>query len=214
VVYLDGGWQALVNALAQRAVSLGVEIQTETSVASLSAVQAHGIIVATDRKTAQQLINVEFPASAPAYVACLDLCLKQLPDDAPTVAFAVDRPLYYSVHSAVAALAPPGTAVVHVMKYLKDTTEEPQAIRRDLEEYAELVMPGWREVLVKDRFLPHLMVSAAIPAVHEHGPDNEPPTIEGVAFAGDWVGSEGMLTDAVVSSALNAAQSLLRACRA
>jgi phytoene dehydrogenase-like protein len=154
VLYLNGGWQTLMDGLVRRATSLGVRIQTETSIESLAELQADGIVVATDRRNAQQLTGFELPPSIPAYIACLDLCLKNLPQGAPTVAFAVDRPLYYSVHSVVAALAPPGHALVHVMKYLPGGTGDPQSVRRELEEYAELVMPGWRQALESDRFLP------------------------------------------------------------
>jgi phytoene dehydrogenase-like protein len=210
VLYLDGGWQTLVDGLARRAESQGVELRTEAKVESLSEVEADGIVIATDRQNAQRLTGLEFAASIPAYVACLDLCLSELPHGAPTVAFAVDRPLYYSVHSAVAALAPPGHALVHVMKYLQDTPDDAQSVRRELEEYADIVMPGWRDSLEKDRFLPHIMVTAAVPTTPQ-SPPTKLPAVDRVAFAGEWVTSRGLLADAAVSSALEAARSVISA---
>jgi hypothetical protein len=209
VLYLDGGWQILVDGLARRAESLGVEFRTGVNVERLSEVQADGIVIATDRQNAQRLTGLEFPLSIPACVACLDLCLRKLPRGAPTVAFAVDRPLYYSVHSAVADLAPTGHALVHVMKYLRDNPEDPQSVRRELEEYADFVMPGWRDWLEKDRFLPHIMVTAAIPTTAQN--PARFPSVDRVAFAGQWVTSRGLLADAAVSSALEAARSVLPA---
>jgi phytoene dehydrogenase-like protein len=208
VLYLDGGWQVLVDGLARRAESMGVEFRTGMKVERLSEVQADGIVIATDRHNAQRLSSIEFPPAIPAYAACLDLCLRRLPDGAPTVAFAIDRPLYYSVHSAVAKLTPKGHALVHIMKYLSATTDDSQSVRRELEEYADIVMPGWRESLDKDRFLPNVMVSAAIPTASANPAKSS--AIDRVAFAGEWVKSRGLLADAAVSSALEAARSVIQ----
>ncbi|WP_260741270.1 phytoene desaturase family protein [Tunturiibacter lichenicola] len=208
VLYIDGGWQVLVDGLTRRAGSLGVEFRTGVSVERLSEVQADGIVIATDRHNAQRLSGTEFPPAIPAYAACLDLCLRKLPQCAPTVAFAVDRPLYYSVHSAAAKLAPKGHALVHVMKYLSDIPDDSQSVRRELEEYLDIVMPGWRDSLVKDRFLPHIMVSAAVPTTSANPAKSS--DIDRVAFAGEWVTSRGLLADAAVSSALEAARSVIQ----
>jgi protoporphyrinogen oxidase len=205
VIYLDDGWQTLVDGLTRRAVSLGVQIRTGVRITSLSTVCADGIILATGPETVEQLIGVTLVPRKAIYAASLDLCLSRLPDGAPTAAFALDRPLYYSVHSAVARLAPPGEAVVHVMKYLQEASSEPKSLRRELEDFADLVMPGWRMNLQRARFMPSLMASASIPGALERA-DVFPPNTDRIAIAGDWVGSEGMLVDAAVSSALRAAR--------
>jgi glycine/D-amino acid oxidase-like deaminating enzyme len=205
VIYLDGGWQTLVDGLMRRAVSLGVQIRTGVRITSLNTVRADGIILATDPETVEQLTGVTLVPRKAVYAASLDLCLSRLPDGAPTAAFALDRPLYYSVHSAVARLAPPGEAVVHVMKYLQDASSESASLRGELEQYADLVMPGWRMNLKKARYMPSLMVSASIPGTQGRA-DVLLPNIDGLAIAGEWVGSEGMLVDAAVSSALRAAR--------
>lgn len=205
VIYLDGGWQTLVDGLTRRAVSLGVQIQTGARITSLSTVGADGIILATSPETVEQLTGVTLAPRKAIYAASLDLCLSCLPDGAPTAAFALDRPLYYSVHSAVARLARPGEAVVHVMKYLQDASSEPTSLRGELEQYADLVMPGWRMNLKRARYMPSLMVSASIAGTQGRA-DVLLPGIDRIAIAGEWVGSEGMLVDAAVSSALRAAR--------
>jgi hypothetical protein len=68
-------------------------------------------------------------------------------------------------------------------------------------------MPGWRTLLQKDRFLPHVMVTAAIPTKVGF-PGAKLPTLDRVAFAGEWLVSEGLLVDAAVSSTLEASRSL------
>ena len=131
VLYLDCGWQVLVDGLASRAESKDVNLRTGVNVESLAEVQADGIIIATDWENAQRLAGLTFPPTISAYAACLDLCLRELPQGAPTVAFAVDRHLYYSVHSAAARLAPQGHALVHMMKYLSESRLPPVSSGRN-----------------------------------------------------------------------------------
>jgi phytoene dehydrogenase-like protein len=205
VLYLDGGWQTLVDGLTSRARQLGVEIVSGSRASHVEEIIGDGIILAVDPGSVEQLTGVTLPARRPAHVGCLDLCLNAQPAGAPTVAFALDQPFYYSVHSAVARLAPRGKAVVHVAKYLSESDHDTEALRRELEEFAGLVMPGWESRVEHVRFLPKLMVTAAIPDIA--GRANELlPSHDRVAVAGDWVGSDGMLADAAVASAMKAAQ--------
>jgi phytoene dehydrogenase-like protein len=207
VLYLDNGWQTLVDGLMRRASSVGVEIRCAERITSLEGIRADGIVLAVDPETVEQLTGTILPARRAAYVANLDLCLSRLPERATTVALALDRPLYFSVHSAVARLAPDGGATIHVVKYLEEMEDNAQALRSELEEYVDLVMPQWRNYVRQVRFIPKLMVTAAIPGMAGR-PSVSLPGIGQVAVAGDWVGSEGMLADAAVASALRAARTL------
>jgi hypothetical protein len=107
------------------------------------------------------------------------------------------------VHSAVAKLAPAGGAVIHICKYLAGASDA-SSDRRELEAFADLAIPGWRDRAEVVRFLPGMIVTPAAfspqgrPAVDELG-------IPGVALAGDWVGAHGMLADAAVATGLRAA---------
>jgi phytoene dehydrogenase-like protein len=203
VLYLDGGWQTLVAGLEQRARGLGVEIRLGETVESLEACRADGIVLAVPPAAVERITGSRLPTMYPVRLACLDLGLRKLPEGAARVALGVDQPLYLSLHSAAARLAPPGTALVHVAKYLAGETDA-ASDRRELEQFVDLAIPGWREQLDLVRFLPQMTVTNAIfspqgrPAVDELG-------IPGVALAGDWVGPEGMLADAAVASALRAA---------
>jgi phytoene dehydrogenase-like protein len=201
VAFLDHGWQTLIDGLAARARSLGVEIRCGTQVDALP--DAHGIILAVPPATVEKLTGVSFPNLRPVRVACLDLGLSSLPENAANFGLGVDRPLYFSVHSAAARLAPEGSALIHVAKYLT-ADSDPAADRAELEEFADLLAPGWRDRVCVSRFLPNMTVSYAM-ATPEGRPDIDALNKEGVAIAGDWVGPENMLTDAVVSSALRAA---------
>ena len=54
----------------------------------------------------------------PVRLVCLDVALSSLPDKDALFALGVDRPLYFSVHSAYAKLVPEGGALIHIAKYL------------------------------------------------------------------------------------------------
>jgi phytoene dehydrogenase-like protein len=219
VLYLDGGWQTLVAGLEQRARALGVEIRVGEPVESLDAIRADGVILAVSPASVERLTGWSLgrnlgrnlpgqPELHPARMACLDLGLRTLPNGSARVVFGVDQPLYLSVHSVVAKLAPAGAALVHVGKYLAAATD-PAADRRELEQFADCAIPGWRDQAEVVRFMPNMTVT---PAVFSPGgrPGVDALGLPGVALAGDWVGSEGMLADAAVASALRAAAMVQR----
>jgi phytoene dehydrogenase-like protein len=199
VLYLDHGWQTLIGGLAARARSLGVEIRCNTPVNSLDGFERSGIILAVPPASVEKLIGVPLPELRPVRVACLDLGLSSLPQGSANFGLGVDRPLYFSVHSASAKLAPEGSALIQAAKYLA-SDPDPAADRAELEQFADLLAPGWRERVTMARFLPKMTVSYGMPTL-----EGRPEGHEGIALAGDWVGPENMLSDASVSSALRAA---------
>jgi phytoene dehydrogenase-like protein len=208
VLYLDGGWQTLVAGLAHRARRLGVEIRLGETASSLSVIDADGVVLAMPPAAVERIAGRGLPAMRPARAACLDLGLRALPEGAARVVFGVDQPLYLSVHSAAARLAPEGKALVHVAKYLAGDNDA-AADRRELEQFADRAIPGWREQAEVVRFLPHMTVTEAVLSPQGR-PAGDELGIPGVALAGDWVGAEGMLADAAVASALRAAAMVQR----
>jgi hypothetical protein len=110
------------------------------------------------------------------------------------------------MHSAYASLAPAGGALIHLGKYLASNED---GTRGELEDLADLVLPGWRDRVKVARFLPNMIVSYAVPTCEGRPAVNAIP-IPGVALAGDWVGNEAMLADAAVASALQAADFIQR----
>jgi hypothetical protein len=197
VLYLDGGWETLVRGLEQRAQSLGVEIRCEEPVSSLQDLDASGVVLAVPPRAVERITGRKLPSLRPIQAAVLDIGLRTLPKNAARFALGLDEPLYFSVHTHTAALAPKGAALVHVAKYGKGEREE-------LERFAELLMPGWRAQAEVVRYLPNATVSYALPTT-EARPDVDALEMDGVTIAGDWVGPEGMLADAAMASALRAA---------
>jgi len=147
----------------------------------------------------------------PVRAACLDVALSRLPNDKATFALGVDHPLYLSVHSRTARVAPAGAALVSTMKYLPPG-DAPDTARdqAELEAWLDLLQPGWRDVLVERRWLPAMVASNALVTAADGGVAGRPaarvPDAPGVFVVGDWVGAEGMLLDASLASAERAAR--------
>jgi phytoene dehydrogenase-like protein len=148
----------------------------------------------------------------PVDVACLDLALTRLPRTETHFALDIDEPLYFSVHSTVADLAPAGAATVHVAKYL-DLGATGRADLDELEGLLDRVQPGWRELIVRRRFLPAMRAANALVTAPGGGLDGRPSAalgrITGLYLAGDWVGPEGMLADAALASAAQATEMIV-----
>lgn len=236
VYYLDGGWQTLVNGLRQVAEKAGAKIQAAASVAAIEP-QGHEFLIQlanSKRLTASSVIIAASPADAAALVkdgtatilgewaktaipvraACLDIALKHLPQPQARFALGIDQPHYFSVHSAIAKLAPNDGAMIHVAKYLNAASvENAYEIEQELEGILDLMQPGWRDLVIDRRFLPRITVSHALATAAQNGLAGRPvpavPGLDGLYVAGDWVGHEGHLADASLASAKLAAQMIL-----
>jgi len=246
VIYIDEGWQKLVDALHSSAVAAGVNFVTssrvvgvdvvdggvrgielggleiETSKDTLTAVAlpdltddekgtrlpADTVILAVDPATARELVPaLDIPKLTPVVASCLDVALSRLPNPDRLFALGIDRPIYYSVHSAYAQLTPSGGALIHVAKYGGDAAAE-----AELEGVLDEMQPGWRDLVVHRRFLPSMVVSNAIAEAARDGAARRPTpvtSIRGLYLAGDWVGDDGMLSDAALSSARAAAKAII-----
>jgi phytoene dehydrogenase-like protein len=235
VIYLHGGWQTLVEGLRRVGEQSGVRVVTGSPVASIlrdpvvrgvrledgTTVTAPAVLIAASPSAAAALVaeggapaGGDWPARSIAVrAACLDVALERLPRPAARVALGMDEPLYLSVHSAVARLAPEGGALIHVARYGGLRAESAAVVEARLMSFLESVQPGWRRFVVRQRFLPDLVVTNALVAAAAGGlpgrPRPEVPEAPGLYLAGDWVGSEGMLADASLASARSAARAIL-----
>ncbi|HEY0579109.1 MAG TPA: FAD-dependent oxidoreductase, partial [Candidatus Nitrosocosmicus sp.] len=155
VLYLDKGWQTIVNGLIEQAQKAKVKIITGKRIVNIQELREERskkqtelnffntrlqillsdgnriiplklIIAASpnvvyelfkDKKT-QVISNIVDKEIEPVRAACLDIALSDLPHPNRPVAFAIDRPLYLSVHSMAAKLTPGKSdgELVHVMK--------------------------------------------------------------------------------------------------
>jgi phytoene dehydrogenase-like protein len=232
VLYVDGGWKTLVDGLATRAASWGALVTESARAVRIeradggycvtlgdgNSVQARALVLAVPPEEASALLasaGATAPgaraAATPVRVATLDLCLARLPRQERFV-LGVDQPLYLSVHSSVAKLAPEGKAVIHVMKYLAPGDDDPDADRRELEDLLDLAQPGWRAEVVHAQYLPRMTAAERLDLAREGGSRGRPSVdvagLPGVALAGDWVQGGSWLADASFGSAKAAAQSI------
>ena len=217
VFYLDGGWAQLVDALRDKAVAAGVKIDTDAKVESLSEIEdADAVILAvgdpaqTARIIGERSSVVQRWAAdaSPVVAASLDLGLSHLPVPDRRFCLGLDDPLYFSVHSASAALAPEGCELLHVMQ-LGDPTDDTRAA---LETFLDDVQPGWRACVLAERYGRRLVVSYDRPRPTRGIAGRPGPAIldcPGVFVAGDWVGDAGMLADASFASGDGAARAAL-----
>ncbi len=234
VSYLDGGWQTMVDALRARAEEHGARLRTGAAVVGLAhgadgevtgvrlrtgeLVAAGAVVLALDAAAACGLLPESAArraatAATPVRAACLDVGLSRLPRPRATFALGIDEPLYCSVHSAVAQLAPAGGALIHVARYLGDDTPDPTAVERQLEGMLDRLQPGGRDVVVARRFLPQMTAASALVTAAGGGIAGRPgPAVReapNLYVAGDWVGAEGWLADASLASARAAARLVL-----
>jgi phytoene dehydrogenase-like protein len=218
VRYLRGGWQQLVDTLAARAEADGATLRTRVGVRGLER-DADGWKVALDGETLRadvvvvaaggpeavaKLLGERSPAAPgpAAELSGLDLGLKSLPRRSRRFALGVDQPTYLSRHS-------PPEHRDGVLLSLASYAREPRAA---LEALADSVQPGWREQVMLERFLPRMVAVSAIPTPAGGGLAARPGVErgEGLYLAGDWVGGEGWLVDAAISSGAAAAAAALR----
>lgn len=264
-LYVDEGWQKIVDSMHSTAISSGVHFVSSSRIvgvvhdAQVRAVELGGLELDADRSDTMAIAYPETPpeevegalipaetvllavdpntaadlagpvgdpwrTSRSVTAACLDVALRGLPNPDRVFAIGIDEPLYFSVHSQFAQLAPKGGALIHLAKYRKEThatNEELEGSRprrgsaavqdeQELEALLDRMQPGWREVLVHRRFLPSMTVSNALVTPNAERP-SPITSIKGLYIAGDWVGNEGMLSDASLASARAAAKAILAA---
>lgn len=234
VCYLDNGWQTVVDGLRIAAEQAKVTILTGKRATAVSSHATHpeihladgevltgtAVILAVDPKTAAQLLpkneqlakDVETAVSVRA--ACLTIGLRHLPNPDCKFVLGLDQPLYLSVHSATAQLAPDNQALIHIAKYLPVSDTDPAQDMLELEGLLDLAQSGWRNELVTRQFLPKMtvvnrLVTKADGGLNGRLPITLPHSVN-IFLAGDWVGAEGWLADASFASGRTAAQHILQ----
>ncbi len=219
VTYLDGGWQRLVDALAGLAEAAGTVLAPGCTTAAVDAtpggwsvrtaagdVRAPAVVLACGGPAEVARLSGHDPGDlgAPVTAAALDLGLGVAP--AVPLLFSFDDPLYLSLHSPPATLTDGGPgAVVHVLRYgARDAAVD----RADLERHAAAAGIDV-DAAENRRLLARMVVAHTAPSPARGGlagrPQVEVPERRGLFVAGDWVGPRGLLADASVASAEDAA---------
>lgn len=224
VMYLDGGWQPLVDALvaqlqrAQVPIELGTSVQRIERDAVLLAdgrrLKARHVIAAVDPPGLARLMPGDSwaehraRAAVPLRAACLDLGVRQLPHPERRSVQSLDAPLYFSNHSLYARLAPDGCQLLGLIHYLAPG-EDGRASEPVLRAFLERIQPGvWERAVVK-RFMPNLIVHNDLPGAERARRVH--PELASLSLVSDVSSPRYMLADAVLDSARAAAERALAA---
>lgn len=221
VTYIDGGWQTLVDGLRVVCETAGVRLHTSTPVRRVEPGRLylddevvavdHAVLCVGPRAAAKLVDSDELAKAAqdaiPCRAACLNIALTGLVPSNRRFVMGVDRPLYVSVHSDVAKIAPVGQTVVHAAVY--GAKGESDALRSQLEVALTVLIPDWRQRLIHEQWMPRLVVAHDVPRASVGGRRAESRIADGVWAAGDWVNGEYMLVDAAMDSARRVAHAIL-----
>ena len=114
----------------------------------------------------------------------------------------------------VRKLAPEGGSLIHIAEHLGSWIDpKPREDQQELEELLDLMQPGWRQVIIKKRPLPNMLVSNVVVTAAAGGLAGRPDEKIGdnLYIVGDWVGKEGLLSNVSFASAKRAADLILDA---
>jgi phytoene dehydrogenase-like protein len=234
VVYLEGGWQSIVDQLVGIALREGAELVRSAGVEAVmhedgrvrgvrlkdgSELEAEAVIAAVPpaeacrlvRSAEQTSLRVWKEQARPVTVACLDLCLRRLPAPRNRIVMGIDEPVFFSYQSGpTPSLAKEGH-VVHAVRYHGIGEHDPAGDEAALEQAMDVIQPGWRDEMIARQYLPAM--TAAYDYPHAGRADRAPgpavPEVRGLYVAGEWTGRGELLVDAAAASGERAAEKLL-----
>jgi phytoene dehydrogenase-like protein len=234
VLYLDGGWQTIIDQLHNKAVVSGIQVQTHTAVNQISPVEHDQVklvlsngeeilgkyVICTTgpnelNKMLGEKINLPqssfFTETITVKGATLDVALSQLPKPKRLFAMSISDPLYFSVHSNYARLSVDGkSAVLHVFKYRHpDEHMDGKKVQIELEQFLEKMQPGWQKYMITSRYIPQIIVNQRLPQIgDEYKLLRSKTDIPGLYIAGDWASPHSILAEGAVSSGIQAAEEI------
>lgn len=202
--YPVGGWQALVDRMAEHARGLGVRIVTGTRV---DRVDFGGpTIVATSLDAARTLLGDDSLRWESGRSLLVDLALRGREGD-PFLVFDLDEGGFLEQNSAVdPSAAPPGETLFQAQLPARPGESRESATAR-LERLVDTVLPDWRHRLTwrRDQMMAGRSGALDLPGYTWR----DRPAIDrgdGVYLAGDQVAAPGLLGEVSVASALAAAR--------
>jgi phytoene dehydrogenase-like protein len=233
VLYVEGGWQSIVDQLKEKAIRAGAQLLHSAGVVAIehdgavrklrlsdgAELEVGRVIAAVPPAETFRLVRDADRTSLrlwkdqarPAMVACLDLCLKRLPKPRHKVVLGLDEPVFFSNQSGPTPSLARDGSVIHMVKYHGVGDHDPKKDEAMLERVMDIVQPGWRKEIVARRYLPNM--TAAGDYMHMGRQDRTPgpavPEIRGLYVAGDWASHGELLVDSAAASGRRAAQQLL-----
>ncbi|MGB3259300.1 phytoene desaturase family protein [Paenisporosarcina sp.] len=234
VMYVDGGWETIIQKLKKQAIESGAEIFYGKKVIEVEHHEQYQsircsdgelyhvpacIIAAPPKETLKMVTGSENTSlsiwvnqTIPITASCLDLGVKKLPNPENQFAIGLDQTYYFTNQSRAAKLSEDNTLVVSLVKYHNPMHQSinPQENKVQLETVMDLLHADWRNEVVVKQFLPEMTVVHDFPHVKRiDNPGPEIPQMKGIYIAGDWCGQDEILADAAVESGKRAALQIL-----
>ena len=231
VLYIDGGWQAMIDQLHNKAVITGVQVQPHSTVKKIIKVEDYFKVLLSNGEEIlakyvlsstgpEELCNI-LPEVRPMLQnhftavkgATLDVALTKLPNPKVLFALGLSDPLYYSVHSNAARLSQDNKSIIlHVFRYYHPEDEiDGNSIKMELEQFLERLQPGWQNYVITSRFIPQITVNQRLPKLGDEQTLHRSKTgIPGLYIAGDWVSPDYILSEGAVSSGKQAAEAIIQ----
>jgi phytoene dehydrogenase-like protein len=231
VLYLDDGWQSMIDQLHNKAIISGVQVHKSATVQQIrkgeddfnviltNSEELHGRFVLST--TGPSDLNKILTESGtilqnnfiPVKGATLDVALTKLPNSKLLFALGLSNPFYYSVHSVAARLSQnnQGT-ILHAFKYHHphDVIDN-NRVKKELEQFLERLQPGWQNYLITSRFIPQITVNQRLPQVgDEQKLERSKKEIPGLYIAGDWASPDYILSEGAVSSGKQAPLAIIQ----
>jgi glycine/D-amino acid oxidase-like deaminating enzyme len=206
VTYVRGGWGKLVEALAERARDLGVELRLSSRVEKTGRTPT---VVATGRSAAARLLGDARLAPDGQAVALRDLGLREPSSSrerGPVALLDLDDGAYVARYSAYdRGLAPVGYDLLQCCAGLRPGEKAASAQER-IERVLDAGCRGWRKRAMIDR-----QWQTGSPGSRDAvgGGWETRPAVDrgdGVLLVGDWVAAPGLLSEVCFTSATTAAE--------
>jgi phytoene dehydrogenase-like protein len=236
VLYLDYGWQSLIDQLHNQAVVNQVQVQTHTTIKQINrATEDYTRLLTSNNEeiTAKYVISTIGPHELNQMIsdngslseqdsfskirlvqgASFDVALTQLPKANQLFAMGLTEPMYFSVHSPYAKLSKNGNSVIlHVFRYFHpDEQMDRNQVQLELEQFLEKIQPGWQKYVITKRYIPKITVNQRFPLV---GDDYQlslrsKTSFPGLYIAGDWTSPDYILSEAAITSGKEAAKEII-----
>ncbi|SFL71576.1 Phytoene dehydrogenase-related protein [Gracilibacillus orientalis] len=235
VLYLDGGWQTIIDQLHNKAVISGIQVHSHSVVKHIApSVDHHTLMLSNNEEIlakrvictthpqelnnmlgaeANLLQNRFFAQITPIKGATLDVALTQLPNPKLSFAMGITAPFYYSVHSNDAQLSDDGkSTILHVFKYHSPHLHiDGKEVKHELEQFLEQLQPEWQKYVITKRFIPNIIVNQRLPRIgDEQNLKRSETDIPGLYIAGDWASPNSILSEGAISSGKQAAQEIIK----
>ncbi|KOP71652.1 FAD-dependent pyridine nucleotide-disulfide oxidoreductase [Bacillus sp. FJAT-21945] len=236
VLYLDDGWQTIIDQLHNKAIVSGVHVHSHTLVEQMERdpkkdqfkfTLSNGeetlgkyVICTTGPNELIHMLGEKaslpnrdfFAQITPVKGATLDVALTQLPIPKQLFAMGTTDPLYYSVHSTYAHLSDhTKNAVLHVFKYhYPNEHVDGPSVKNELEQFLDRLQPGWQQYVISKRFIPDITVNQRLPQIGDELNLHRSKTeIPGLYIAGDWTSPHSILAEGAISSGKQAAEEII-----